>query len=262
MEDFIPYKRWLHQHDNDIRQEFPDRPTETLADEMDLNYYTVSRRASRLGVSKSSRFMHTSWKKGGMKRHVIKSELKEEIARYMREHFANTKNETLAEHFDVDVKTVRRWARRLGLVKSEAFMRSARTKSHIWDRPFYTPEQIAWRNRRIAEVYPESDDGELLRLADELGLSVSFVRQLANGLGLCRKACAKYNKELVDALADYFPTHTDKECAAKFGIGKTTVQYLARKHGLRKDDAHLRKVHDGNIAAAHEFNRRKRNNKY
>ena len=60
MSDFIPYNKWLHQHDEAIKAEFPDRPTEALAGELDLNYYTVSRKATRMGVGKSSAFMHSS----------------------------------------------------------------------------------------------------------------------------------------------------------------------------------------------------------
>ena len=59
-QQFIPYKKWVHQHDEDIKAEFPDRPTEDMAQEMDVNYYTVSRRATRLGVGKSEKFLHTS----------------------------------------------------------------------------------------------------------------------------------------------------------------------------------------------------------
>ena len=38
MDDFIPYNRWLHQHDERIKAEFSDRPTEALAEECGVDY--------------------------------------------------------------------------------------------------------------------------------------------------------------------------------------------------------------------------------
>lgn len=262
MEDFLPYSRWLHQHDNDIRQEFPDRPTEALAGEMDVNYYTVSRRATRMGVGKSAAFMHTSWKKGaekkgGWKKARMRSKLSEAADQYMKEHFADTRNEDLARHFGVDVKTVRRWARRLGLTKNKEFMRTV-CGSGRRGKSFYTPEQIAWRNRRIAEVYPDADEEGLQRLANELGVGVDYIGTLANRIGVVRR---KYPPQLHADLADYFPTHTDKECAERFGMKKATIQGIARRHGWKKTRSHLNKIHDSNITAAREGQRMKRKQK-
>ena len=250
--EFVPYNRFLHQHDEDIKAEYPDRPTEAMAEELDMNYYTVSRKAKRLGVSKSETFMHASWKKGGNKNgRNVKAELREAIVKYMQAHFADTRNEDLARLFSVDVKTVRRWARRLGLVKDDAFMRVCRAKGRLGGRPFYTKEQIAHRNRRIAEVYPDADDETLQHLADELGVCVETVRHLACEAGIHRRS--KYKKDFVDAFAAYFSTHTDKECAAEFGIGKPKVQYIARKYGLKKSEEHVRKMYDRNMATAQRF---------
>lgn len=251
--DYIPYKRWLHQHDEDIKQDFPDRPTEEMAQDMDLNYYTVSRRATRLGVGKSSAFMHTSWKKGGSKKGCKRDKRTEPSDTYLREHFANTKNETLAARFGVDVKTIRRWARRLGLVKDKEFM--SKCSSSKKGKSFYTPEQIAWRNQRIADVYPDADDETLQRLADDLGVGVRRVRRIANSIGVARiHKAPKY----IDELVEYFPTHTDKECAARFGITTGQVQWFARKHGWKKAESHIRKMYDSNITAAQNANRKNR----
>lgn len=248
-QQFIPYNRWIHRHDEDIRQEYPDRKTGEMAQEMDVNYYTVSRRATRLGVSKSERFMHTSWKKGGGYKY---SKYTEQSEAYMKEHFADTSNEDLAKRFGVDVKTVRRWARRLGLVKSEVFMQAARA-SGISKSKYYTPEQIAYRNRRIAEVYPDADKEGLQRLSDELGIKINPIRRLANDIGVYRNRRPQY----LDELAEYFPTHTDNECAVRFCVKKATIQGIARRHGWKKTRDHLQKIYDSNIAAAHEHNRKK-----
>lgn len=257
--DYIPYKRWLHQHDEDIKQDFQDRPTEAMAQDMDLNYYTVSRRATRLGVGKSSAFMHTSWKKGGNKKGGWKktSERKKdrEVAdTYLCKHFANTKNDVLAARFGVDVKTIRRWARKLGLVKDKEFM-SKCNSSGKKGKSFYTPEQIAWRNQRIADVYPDADNETLQRLANELGVGVGRIHQIANSIGVVR---IHKPPQYLDELAEYFPTHTDKDCAARFGIKTSHVQWFARKHGWKKTESHIRKMYDSNITAAHNANRKNR----
>lgn len=245
MEDFIPYNRWLHQHDEDVRQEYPDRPTEAMAQEMDVNYYTVSRRATRLGVGKSSAFMHASWKKGGGKKGCKAAKKTEPSDAYLQKHFATTNNETLARHFGVDVKTVRRWARRLGLVKSETFMQEARLRGI--SKTYYTPEQIAFRNRRIAEVYPDGDNKALQRLSEELGIGLGHIKTLAHRIGVRRR---KYTPQFIADLAEYFPTHTDKECAERFGIKKIQVQNIARKYGWKKTHSHMHSVYDSNVKAA------------
>lgn len=259
---FTPYTRWINQHAEKIKAEYPDRPTAGMAQEMGVSYYTVSRRATRLGVSKSPDFMHSSWKKGagkkgGWKKTSNRAKNSEAADAYLKEHFATTKNETLAKHFCVDVKTVRRWARRLGLVKSEAFMQVARDRGHRNGR-YYTEEQIAYRNRRIAEVYPDGDKEALQRLSEELGIKVDTIQVLASSIGLKRNRIGKYTPQFVAALADYFPTHTDKECAARFGITKVQVQGIARSHGWHKTTAHLHRIYDSNITAAKRANRERR----
>lgn len=254
-QQFTPYTRWLHQHDDDIKQEFPDRPTEAMGQEMDVNYYTVSRRATRLGVGKSAAFMHTSWGKGSKKGRKL-SKITEASDTYLQEHFATTKNETLAKHFGVDVKTVRRWARRLGLVKSEAFMQEARRRRK--GCTYYTPEQIAYRNRRIAEVYPDGDEEALQRLSDELGVGLGRIRILANSIGLKRTRIEKYPPLFLAELAEYFPSHTDKECAEHFGISKPVVQNIARQYGWKKTASHLQRIYDSNMKAAQKANMKRR----
>lgn len=259
METFTPYTSWINQHAEKIKAEYPDRPTEAMAQEMDVNYYTVSRRATSLGMEKSKSFMHTSWKKGsakkgGWKKRAERAKLIETADKYLKEHFATTKNETLAKHFGADVKTIRRWARRLGLVKSEAFMQSVR--GHGSHKTYYAPEQIAYRNRRIAEVYPDGDEEALQRLSEELGIGYVTIRTLAHSIGVKRN---RRQPDYFNALANYFPTHTDKECAARFGITKPQVQSIARKYGWKKSGEYLRQVYDSNITAARRAKTKKRN---
>lgn len=254
MEDFIPYKKWTSQHAEKIKAEFSDRQTKAMAQEMDMNYFSVSRRATSLGLSKSAGFMHASWKNGAKKKGGWKKQddrhlrLREAAWQYMREHFADTKNEDLAGLFGVDVKTVRRWARRLGLVKSEAFMQEARSKR----KRYYTDEQQAWRRQRIAEVFPDGDEAALQALADELGVTTRGLKALASKFRIHRSPervrevrsanSTKYGPEVIAALREYYPDHTTAECAEHFGIPSPIISQLAIRYGIRKSPAHLRKV--------------------
>lgn len=258
MNKFIPYKKWVHQYDEDIKAEFPDRPTQEMAQEMDVNYYTVSRRATRLGVGKSAKFMHSSWKKGaekkgGWKKTSERVKNSEAADAYLKEHFADTKNETLARLFGVDVKTIRRWARRLGLVKSEEFMRDARGGGH--GKAYYTSEQIAYRIQRIAEVYPDADDDEMLQLAEELGVSVCTIRFIALKNGVRRSQAArrgsikkghlkraKFTPEIIAALREYYPNHTNEECAEHFGMNLGSLKQVAFRYGMKKSKEHRSRV--------------------
>ena len=245
---FTPYKQWLSQHDAGIKEEYPDRPTEDLAGEMKVNYYTVSRRAKRLGVAKSDAFMRASWKKGTPQKRI---KGKEEMRQYLKARFHDTRNAELAALFGVDVKTVRRMARKLGLEKSEEFMRSVRKKG---DWTYYTPEQKAWRNRRIAEAYPEAGQEELRRLAEELGLNYGGLKSIAYSIGVRRSkrvrseiaarssAVRKYGPEVIAALAEYYPCHTSRECAEHFGISEGVINQLAFKHKIRKSKEYLHRI--------------------
>ena len=252
MTEYIPFNQWVHQHDEKIKAEYSDRRTTDLADEVERNYYTVSRKAKRLGVQKSEAFMRSSWSRGGRKPSTIKGEGRERFRAaadaYMKEHFADTANEVLARHFGVDVKTVRRWARRLGLVKSGEFMRQARAKGccATGPRPFYTPEQEAWRRQRIAEVYPDGTEEELQALARELGIKRHSLAKLALECGVRRSpekvATArrknsfktKYGPDFIAALAAYYPTHSNNECAEHFGMKEYILQGLASRFNIRK----------------------------
>lgn len=250
MKDFIPYNHYVHQHDEKIKAEYAERRTAELADELQRNYYTVSRKAARFGVQKTEAFMRSAWKKGSRKQWAIRGEgrkrYKAAADAYMKEHFCDTANDTLAQIFGVDVKTVRRWARRLGLQKSEAFMQQARAKGCITagPRPFYTSEQDEYRRRRIAEVYPDGSKEELLALAEELGISVDSIKQIALKYGIHRSEAAckrakqnaarKFSMEFIKSIAEYYPHHSNKDCAEHFGINITALRYIARYYGMKK----------------------------
>ena len=271
---FVPYSHWLHQHDEDIKADYPDRLTDELAGEYDVNYYTVSRRATRLGVSKSDEFMRAAWRKGSLAKYKIKGDDRKRFMaaadEYMKAHFADTANDELSRLFGVDVKTVRRWARRLGLVKSDEFMFKVRSRGRS-GKGYYTDEHKAWRNRRIAEVYPDADDEQLQQLADELGVKRDTLRQMANEAGvrrsperveealrLGRDKSRKYSRELLAAVAEYYPTHSTEECAEKFGVHLPSLKQMAILNGWKKDKEYIRRLR-GEISR--RWHRKKTENK-
>ena len=193
----------------------------------------------------------------GWKKNEVRAKNSEAAERYMREHFADTKNEDIARRFGVDVKTVRRWARRLGLVKSDAFMHAARSKGCCNGRKkrYYTDEHQAWRRQRIEEVYPDGDDAALQALAEELGVNRGGLQALAVKFGIRRSkervmealvrgaaTRRKYGPEVIDSLREYYPDHTTAECAGHFGIPPGVVNQLAIKHCMRKTPEHIRKI--------------------
>lgn len=275
---FIPFTKLHRQHNEKIKAEYPERRGADLAVETGLNYYTVVRKANRMGVGKSPSFMHQSWVRGAKHGWKIKGEQRKALMRqydeYMRAHFATTKNLELARLFGVDEKTVRRWARRLGLQKSEAFMQEARGRGCVGHRtPYYTPEHLAWRRQRIADVYPDGSEDELLALAEELGVTRNHVGQLAARYGIhrseertheARKAgmvrCGrtKFTPEVIAALAEYYPTHTNEECAEHFGLNKGSINQVAVKHGWKKTREHKSRVYSQSMAA---YRQRERENK-
>jgi len=253
MIDYISYNQWVHQNDEKIKAEYSDKRTADLADEVERNYYTVSRKAKRLGVQKSEAFMRSSWAKDSKPLKTTKEEREQfRIAAdaYLKEHFADTTNEVLARHFGVDVKTVRRWARRLGLQKTEAFMQRSRAKRGLYR--FYTPEQEAYRLRRIAEVYPDGTEEELQALGSELGIGLDYIRQIARHHGIHRSEARMkenvkkswesrkiFTPELVDEIAAYYPTHSNEECATHFDVNLGSLKLVASKNKWKKNKEYL-----------------------
>jgi transposase len=226
--------------------------TDDMAREYDVSYYTVSRRATRLGVGKSDEFMRSAWRKGSLTKYKIRGEERKQFKRaadeYLKAHFHDTSNAELSALFGVDVKTIRRWARRLGLQKSDEFMFKSRSGG---SKGYYTDEQKAWRNRRIAEVYPDADEEGLQQLADELGVKRSSLEKLVVKLGVKRSPqrvaeakqrghdkSRKYSRELIAAVAEYYPYHSTEECAEKFGINLGTLNQIATHSGWKKDKAY------------------------
>lgn len=258
---------------------YADTRTVVLAQELGVGYYTVCRWAKVLGLSKSEVF-----RKGvsaaatagfnkrygcrvGKPRHI---EFDDEKWEYMRKYFSTTLTPVLAQAMGVNVRTVRRWAQTMGLQKDAEVIQMHKT---CRQRP--TPEQWFQTVATVSELYPDGRDEEAARLT---GYSKQYIGDIARKYHISRspehmqaakenvrsalsKARRKFSPELIAAIAEYFPTHTDRECADNFGLKKSTIQYLARANGIYKQKVHLDKIHLDNITATHrkiEQNRIKR----
>jgi len=228
-----------------IRSEYADNPTSDVAEQTCANYYTVSRAAGKLGIKKTKSYMRKRWSTGN--RTSIGKERRQRIEEYLRQHFSDTRNSDLAEALGIDPKTVRRYARRLGLVKTKAFMDYSRSKKFGG----YSDEFKAWRLKRIAEVFQKGSAEDLQKLAEELYISVGTIKTIAYTNGI-RRAKKEDDKAFIESLREYFPTHTDRECAEHFGTKIDTIWYLARKFSLYKDKDHVKEVRleNGNRAFA------------
>lgn len=246
--------------------------TAVLAMELGVDYRTICRWASILGLKKSKDFkssMSAMAALGYKRRHAGvprgrgSTMLNDERMAYLREYFPTTPNKILANSLGVNDRTVRRWASKLGLTKNGEVM-----ELHRISKMTPTPEQWFQAVATIRELFPDGRDAEIM---ERTGYCRYYICQIAKKYGILRNdayrsSChrgkkKKYSDEQVAAIAEYFPTHTDKECADHFGVGKTTVQYLARHHGWKKSKAHQQKVYASNMAAAHSHNKRMSNEK-
>lgn len=243
MSKFIPYKTWLQENAEKIKESYSERKAELIAKELGINYYTVSRVAKRLGVSKPRADKKPVMVK--VKSRPYKATA--ESDQYLIDHYHNTAKSELSKVLNVDEKTIYRWAVRLGLKKDKEFMCHSRSKGG--SNGYYTDEQKAYRKRRIEEVYPNADEKELTLLAEELGINRWFLAQLASRYHVRRLRdirkgkFVKYSPEFVKTLAEYYPEHTSEECEKHFGISRLLINAVAWKYGIRKTKEHLHKVH-------------------
>jgi len=252
-----------------LEARFAETRTEVLAQEMGVSYRVACRWAASLGLKKSKDFSTAMSALARAKNKVPRkgqpigasTTFDDGKKVYMRKYFATTPNMVLAKILGANDRTIRRWASQLGLKKDREVI-----EMHRRSKMAPTPERWFQIVCTIRELYPDGRDEEASRLT---GYSVASVQKIASKYGFRRgeaycqavkqariKARRKFSPELVDAISEYFPTHTDKECASEFGISRTTIQGIARKHGWKKTPAHLRKIYLSNVSAAQEHNRK------
>lgn len=110
-----------------IRERFGTTRTEELAAELGMNYYTLQRAAVSMGLKKSDDFrdaMSTIARGKAARIYIGKttffkrgSDEAKERDEWMRQHWATTPDEVCAAWFNVNPRTIRRWANRLRLRK-------------------------------------------------------------------------------------------------------------------------------------------------
>jgi hypothetical protein len=249
---------------------FADTRTAELAQEMGVAYRVVCRWAVYLGLKKSKEFSTAmSALAGKQNKMPCKGRKREERTTfddgkkaYMREYFATTPNIVLAKILGANDRTIRRWAAQLGLKKDREVIELYRRCKIL-----PTPEEWFQIVCTIRELYPDGRDVEAARLT---GYSVGYIQDIARKYGFKRNDAyrqrmkdelrdRRYPPQLMADMAAYFPTHTDKECAERFGMPKPTIQGMARRFGWKKTVVHVQKMFLSNIAAAQEHNRKKRN---
>lgn len=241
----ISYRQWREQMIEDIRKNYADTPTAEIAARHGADYYTVAREAAKMGLKKSGRFMRGSWSRGHGR--TIGKDVAREMDEYLKEHFHDTPNTCLAEKFGVDVKTIRRHARKLGLWKTEEFMTASRARKRMTGENVYADQYAEYRIRRIAEVYPGGTKEDIKKLGEELGISAASVRDIARNNNIRRLTAEERMKDFLEEFKAYFPEHSDKECAEHFSMKIYTLQSIARKHKIYKSREHIESVYDENV---------------
>ena len=246
---FSLYNERKKKYEEVIRAHYADTPTQELADRLGIKYWTVSKMAKRLGVSKSAAFL-SSCSSRVKKRRNKKIDSKD-IIEYMRQHYPTTPDYKIAEDVGINERTVRRIAAREGLHKDKDYLMRSYTLRKI-GKSMLLDQEKEYLVRRIAEVFPTASKQELQALSDELEVSVKTIKSIAYKNGIHRdkeivkkirnETLTKYGPEFIAEFSKFFINHTNEECAQKFGAPKGSLQVLASRHGIRKSKEHISMV--------------------
>ncbi len=232
-----------------LRERYANTRTLELADLLGVGYYSVCRTAASMGLRKSQAFiaaMSANANKVFMakygKRSSKKAVLTEDGEAWLRAHYATDPDVECAQHLDINQRTVRRYAKRLGLEKEQAAVNRRRAAALLMPA-----EERAAINGAIRKHYP---DANLQELSRTLGYSVGTIRWMACNLGVhrTREAKRKYRKKrgpceriqkLEAVLKVLYPTLSNAELAARTGFSEAMVKAVAFRLGLKKDKAYL-----------------------
>lgn len=246
-----------------LRARFAETRTAELAREMGVSYRTMCRWAAEMGLEKSRDFragMSAIAKSKDRNLHVKRKfgssiSFDEEKRTYLRQYFATTPNMVLAGILGVNDRTIRRWARALGLRKDGETI-----EMHRLSGMMPTPEQWFRTVATIRELYPDGRDKEAAELT---GYSVQTVRKIARRYGIgrseahtraAREAKAARMRELLlgrrkpetlEAERVVRETYADTptpEIARRLGISEAYVAVLAGRLGLRKSREFVSRV--------------------
>ena len=243
---------------------FAETRTAELAREMGVSYRTLCRWAAEMGLEKSKDFraaMSAIATAGSRERLFRKGHrgtcpaFDEEKEAYMRQFFATTPNDALAESLGVNVRTVRRWASRLGLKKDREV-----TELHRRSRQMLPPDRWFFTVATIRELYPDGHDAEA---AERTGYSVKTVRLIAGTCGIRRSeaymralretVAGKAREKLLGrkeprtlkleaAVREAYADTPTPEIARRLGISEPYVKLLAHRLGLRKSREFVHRV--------------------
>jgi len=245
------------EQENFLRRHFADTRTDRLAAALGVSYRTVCRWAASLGLKKHEDFRQGfSAINGSMERnwsHRPKGEgakLSAEVTEYLRSHYATTDNRVLAAHFQVNDRTIRRWADRLALRKDSDWVRMHRAARHGM-----TPEQRFQLVATIRELYPDGlHDEELVR---RTGYSFSSIQVIAGKYGIRRsEECIRRHQQKIGEISKRlaaegklkhektrqleavvqreYATADNDELARRLGISIEYVKRMAHRLGLKK----------------------------
>ena len=245
------------EQENLLRRHYADTRTDRLAAALGVSYRTVCRWAANLGLEKNEDFRQGfSAINGSMERnwsHHPKGEgakLSAEVTEYLRRHYATTDNRVLAAHFQVNDRTIRRWANRLALRKDSDWVRM-----HLAARHGMTPEQRFQLVATIRELYPDGlHDEELVR---RTGYCFYYIQSLAKEYNIRRsEECIRRHQqkkvEIIKRLAAEgklkhektrqleavvqreYATADNDELARRLGISINYVGVMAYRLGLKK----------------------------
>ena len=185
--------------------------------------------------------------------------LTDEQLDYIRQHFADTRTEELAERLSMGYWRVLRIAHRLGLKKSKGFMTKASTvggtKYNVVypDRhTIYTKgsQQKADRDEWLRQNWPTTPDAVC---AAHFAVNPRTIRRWACALGLKKDADLAYQRRaakrtmppedrwaIIGYIAEHYPTEPTADIATRLGYSKRSVGTLASRYGIRKAVIHRR----------------------
>ena len=246
------------EQENFLRRHFADTRTDLLAEELGVSYRTVCRWAASLGLKKHEDFRQgfsaINGSRGALlQRHRPKgagAKLSAEVTEYLRRHYATTDNRVLAVHFQVNDRTIRRWADRFALRKDSDWVRMHRAA-----RRGMTPEQRFQLVATIRELYPDGlHDDELVR---RTGYSFSSIQVIARRYNIRRsEECIRRHQQKIGEIMKRlsaegrlkhdktcqmeaivqreYATADNDELARRLGISIVYVKLMAWRLGLKK----------------------------
>jgi hypothetical protein len=163
---------------------------------------------------------------------------------FLKEHYPNEANESIAELLGRSVKSVIVCASRLGLRKSPEYIR-AKIKEKL--KKAILSKTNLWTKDEIETLKKEYPTTPTRLLAVKLNKNPHAVWEKAYELKVRKIPLhQRWTKEEIDLLRAIYPRLPNHEISKVFGIPEKKIQNLANRLGLKKD-FYVRKVLNKNI---------------